>query len=75
MSEPPRQVFAKIMKNWSKPRRLRQIADALDNANAPRRRHLLEADRIVERDIVEHEREDEETVYPRVSTTSPRPRA
>jgi RND family efflux transporter MFP subunit len=48
--------------------RLRQIADALDGAEAAEAvEHVLEANRIVETVIVGHEREDEETIYPRVS--------
>jgi hypothetical protein len=48
--------------------RLREIADALDTAEgAGAVTLILEADTIVSRQIVEHEREDELTVYPRVS--------
>jgi heavy metal translocating P-type ATPase len=48
--------------------RLRQIADALDDADAKSAaEYLLEANRIVARDIVVHERADEGTVYPRLS--------
>ena len=48
--------------------RLREIADALDTAEGPSAVTLiLEADDIVSRQIVEHEREDERAVYPRVS--------
>jgi len=49
--------------------RLRQIADALDDAKAAEAvAYVLEANRIVETVIVRHEREDEQTIYPRVST-------
>jgi heavy metal translocating P-type ATPase len=48
--------------------RLREIADALDTAEgAGAVTLILEADNIVSRQIVEHEREDELAVYPRVS--------
>ena len=48
--------------------RLREIADELDDAGAARAATLIfEADRIVARQIVEHEREDEAAVYPRVA--------
>ena len=48
--------------------RLREIADALDHADAPDAAALLaEADQIVAQQIVEHEREDENAVYPRVA--------
>src|SRR6516225_5368862 len=48
--------------------RLREIADELDDAGAARAATLIfEADRIVGRQIVEHEREDEAAVYPRVA--------
>jgi len=48
--------------------RLREIADALDHADAPDAAALLvEADKIVARQIVEHEREDENAVYPRIA--------
>jgi heavy metal translocating P-type ATPase len=48
--------------------RLREIADALDTAEGQSAVTLiLEADDIVSRQIVEHEREDERAVYPRVS--------
>jgi hypothetical protein len=48
--------------------RLREIADGLDHADAtPAATLIFEADRIVERQIVAHEREDESTVYPRVA--------
>src|SRR6516164_9687397 len=47
---------------------LREIADALDQSSADRAAKLLvEADQIVERQIVEHERNDESAVYPRVA--------
>ena len=48
--------------------RLREIADELDDASAARAATLIfEADQIVARQIVEHEREDEAAVYPRVA--------
>src|SRR6516164_9267362 len=48
--------------------RLREIADALDTAKGAGAVTLIsEADEIVSRQIVEHEREDERAVYPRVS--------
>jgi len=48
--------------------RLREIADGLDTAEGQSAVTLiLEADNIVSRQIVEHEREDERAVYPRVS--------
>jgi len=48
--------------------RLREIADALDTAEGGGAVTLIsEADDIVSRQIVEHEREDERAVYPRVS--------
>ena len=48
--------------------RLREIADALDTAEGGAAVTLIfEADEIVSRQIVEHEREDERAVYPRVS--------
>lgn len=48
--------------------RLREIADALDDAEgAPAIALIGEADRIVTREIVAHEREDESTVYPALS--------
>jgi len=47
---------------------LREIADALDAAEGARAVALInQADDIVSRQIVEHEREDEQAVYPRVS--------
>jgi heavy metal translocating P-type ATPase len=47
--------------------RLREIADGLDTAEGQSAVTLiLEADDIVSRQIVEHEREDERAVYPRV---------
>jgi soluble P-type ATPase len=46
---------------------LREIADALDHSDAHHAAKLvLEADRIVGREIVEHERRDESAVYPQV---------
>jgi len=48
--------------------RLREIADALDNAEGSDAVILIsEADRLVEARIVEHERNDEHTVYPSVA--------
>jgi len=48
--------------------RLREIADGLDSAEGQSAVALiLEANDIVSRQIVEHEREDERAVYPRVS--------
>jgi len=48
--------------------RLREIADGLDTAEGQSAVTLIsEADDIVSRQIVEHEREDERAVYPRVS--------
>ncbi len=48
--------------------RLRVIADALDDAEPERAVPLIvEAHKLVERTIVEHERDDERTVYPRLS--------
>ncbi len=48
--------------------RLRAIADALDDAEPPAAVVLIaEAERIVSLRIVEHEREDERSVYPRLT--------
>jgi multidrug resistance efflux pump/soluble P-type ATPase len=48
--------------------RLRQIANALDEAEGGEAIKLIrEADRIVQKEIVPHERADEEAVYPLVS--------
>jgi hypothetical protein len=48
--------------------RLREIADGLDEADAADAATLiLEADQVVARQIVEHERDDESAVYPRVA--------
>jgi heavy metal translocating P-type ATPase len=48
--------------------RLREIADALDTAEEAGAVKLIsEADDIISRRIVEHERQDEQAVYPRVS--------
>jgi hypothetical protein len=48
--------------------RLREIADALDTAEAEAAVRLIaEADRVVAQQIVAHEREDETAVYPRVA--------
>ena len=52
----------------SKLDRLREIADSLDNADGAGAVSLIsEADRIVAQEIVEHERDDETAVYPRVA--------
>ena len=49
--------------------RLRQIADALDDADAKTAvEYVAEANRIVAKDIVEHELADENSVYPRLSS-------
>jgi len=48
--------------------RLREIADALDDAEAAEAVALIvQADRIVAQQIVAHERDDESAVYPRVA--------
>ena len=48
--------------------RLREIADALDHATPEQAGMLIrQADKIVEQQIVEHERNDESAVYPRVA--------
>ncbi len=48
--------------------RLREIADALDNIEAAGAVILIsEADNIISRQIVEHERDDQTAVYPRVA--------
>jgi soluble P-type ATPase len=48
--------------------RLREIADALDHSDADRSAMLIaEANKIVEHQIVAHERHDEGTVYPQVA--------
>ncbi len=48
--------------------RLREIADALDSTEAAVAVTLIsEADNIISRQIVEHERDDETAVYPRVA--------
>jgi heavy metal translocating P-type ATPase len=47
---------------------LREIADALDHSDADRAATLIvEAGKIVEQQIVEHERNDEGTVYPQIA--------
>ena len=53
--------------------RLRQIADALDEAPPQRAAVLvsLEANRLVGETIVEHERDDESAIYPRASSFLP----
>lgn len=49
--------------------RLRQIADALDEAaRGVAVEHILEANRLVAEEIVAHEREDEGSVYPQLSS-------
>jgi heavy metal translocating P-type ATPase/RND family efflux transporter MFP subunit len=49
--------------------RLRQIADALDEAAGGEAvEHILEANRLVAEEIVAHEREDEGSVYPQLSS-------
>jgi hypothetical protein len=48
--------------------RLREIADALDSCGADHAAELItDADRIVEREVVAHERNDESAVYPQVA--------
>ena len=48
--------------------RLREIADEFDQADSADAATLIfEADQIVARQIVEHERDDESAVYPRVA--------
>ena len=48
--------------------RLREIADALDDASAERAVSLVtEANGIVQHAVVEHEREDEAAIYPKLS--------
>jgi hypothetical protein len=48
--------------------RLREIADGLDEAGAADAATLiLDANQVVARQIVEHERDDESAVYPRVA--------
>lgn len=48
--------------------RLREIADALDHAEGVEAVELIvEAERIVSQQIVEHERDDESAIYPRVA--------
>lgn len=52
--------------------RLRQVADALDCAQASEAvNYVLEANRIVQTVIVNHEREDEASIYPKVSSFLP----
>jgi RND family efflux transporter MFP subunit len=49
--------------------RLRQIADVLDEAvGGEAVDHILEANRLVREEIVAHEREDESSVYPQLSS-------
>ena len=48
--------------------RLREIADALDDTTGEEAVQLIvEANRLVERKLVEHERKDESIVYPRLA--------
>ena len=48
--------------------RLREIADALDQSDAEHAAKLIvESNKIVERQIVEHERNDESAIYPQVA--------
>jgi hypothetical protein len=48
--------------------RLREIADALDDASPERAAALIaEANELVARRIVQHERQDESSVYPRLA--------
>jgi heavy metal translocating P-type ATPase len=52
--------------------RLREIADALDDAGAERAVALVtEANGIVQQAVVEHEREDEAALYPKLSAALP----
>ncbi|HEY8260656.1 MAG TPA: efflux RND transporter periplasmic adaptor subunit, partial [Methylosinus sp.] len=52
--------------------RLRQIADALDEAPPQRAAdYILEADQLVGETILAHEREDESAIYPRISSFLP----
>ena len=54
--------------------RLREIADALDDAGGDRAVSLVtEANTIVQRAVVEHEREDEAAIYPKLSAQLPDP--
>lgn len=49
--------------------RLRQIADALDDATTGAAvEYIVEANRIVGKEIAEHERDDESSVYPRLAS-------
>jgi heavy metal translocating P-type ATPase len=51
---------------------LREIADALDNCNTEdATRLIIEADGIVEREVVAHERNDERAVYPEIANFLP----
>jgi hypothetical protein len=48
--------------------RLREVADGLDDAQGKRAVSLVtEANAIVQKEVVKHEREDEATLYPRLS--------
>jgi hypothetical protein len=52
--------------------RLRSIADALDDATPANASALVEeANDIVQRDVVAHERADEGTIYPRIAKALP----
>ena len=54
--------------------RLREIADALDDADRERAVSLVtEANAIVQKAVVAHEREDEAAIYPRLSAQLPDP--
>jgi hypothetical protein len=54
--------------------RLHEIADALDDADRERAVSLVtEANGIVQKGVVEHEREDEAAIYPRLSAQLPDP--
>ena len=54
--------------------RLREIADALDDASGERAVSLVaEANGIVQHAVVEHEREDEAAIYPKLSAQLPDP--
>jgi hypothetical protein len=51
---------------------LREIADALDNCDTEdATRLIIEADGIVEREVVAHERNDERAVYPEIANFLP----
>ena len=67
---PPRKIFWEDHERLEASLdRLRQIADALDDADAKTAvEYVAEANRIVAKDIVEHELADENSVYPRLSS-------